>query len=259
MREPSDEATFSMAAISRRAGQLLPDFRRAIAEVPREAGFRGIGPRGMFFFYAAVRPLAPRQILESGRMRGESTLMLARCFPQARIVSVESDLDPTHAAIAEAKLKPYANVELLYGDSREILPQRLQTGDAVLIDGPKEFRALKLALRLLRTGKPCAVLMHDFYQGEPARKFIERHWPGAFFSDDSAFALHFNEFDAQTERDPNSRHCASPFVCLPPDLPASYSVLLSEIIWARAVSIVASKLGKFLPHDGRGKISDSES
>jgi hypothetical protein len=113
----------------------------------------------MFFFYATVHPLAPRQILESGRMRGGSTLILARCFPQARIVSVEFDRDSTHAAIAEEKLKPYANVELLYGDSREILPRRLQPGDAVLIDGPKDFRALKFALRLLRTGKPCAVLI----------------------------------------------------------------------------------------------------
>jgi predicted O-methyltransferase YrrM len=258
MREPGDEATFGMAAISRRAGQLLPDFRRAIADMPRETGYRGIGPRGMIFFYAAVRPLGPKQILESGRMRGESTLMLARCFPQTRIVSVESDLNPTHAGIAEAKLKPYANVELLYGDSREMLPRRLQTGDAVLIDGPKGFRALKLALRLLRTGKPCAVLMHDFYQGEPARKFVERHWTNAFFSDDPAFARHFREFDAKTEHDPNSRHCASPFVCLPPDLPASYRVLLFKIIWTRAVSILVSKLGKFLSRDGRGKVSDSE-
>ncbi len=159
-------------------------------------------------------------------MRGGSTLMLARCFPQARIVSVEFDRDPTHAAIAEAKLKPYANVELLYGDSREILPGRLQTGDAVLIDGPKDFRALKFALRLLRTGKPCAVLIHDFHQGQPARKFVERHWPGAFFSDDPAFAVHLRELNLRIGRDPNSKHRVAPFVCLPAGLPAPYSMLV---------------------------------
>src|SRR6266478_2455361 len=89
MRNPGDEATFNAASIAGRADRLLPDFRRAIETVPRESGFKGIGPRGMFFFYAAVRPLGPKQILESGRMRGESTLMLALCFPEARIVSVE--------------------------------------------------------------------------------------------------------------------------------------------------------------------------
>jgi predicted O-methyltransferase YrrM len=242
MRAPADEAPLNIATVSERAGQLLSDFCGAIAGMRRELGFGGIGPRGMFFFYATVRSLAPRQILESGRMHGGSTLMLARCFPHARIISVEVDRDPTHAAIAEAKLKPYANVELLYGDSREILPGRLQAGDAVLIDGPKEFRALKFALRLLRTGKPCAVLIHDFHQGQPARRFVERHWPGAFFSDDPAFAAHLRELNSRIGRDPNSKHAVAPFVCLPAGLPAPYSILLFRIVWARAVSIAVAKM-----------------
>jgi predicted O-methyltransferase YrrM len=238
----SDQAPLNIAAVSAGAGQLLSDFCAAIAGMRRELGFGGIGPRGMFFFYATVRRCAPRQILESGRMHGGSTLMLSRCFPQARIVSVDVDRDPTHAAIAEANLKPYANVELLYGDSREILPGRLQNGDAVLIDGPKEFRALKFALLLLRTGKPCAVLIHDFHQGQPARKFVEQHWPGAFFSDDPAFAVHLRELNLRMGRDPNSKHAVAPFVCLPAGLPAPYSILLFRIVWARAVSIVAGKI-----------------
>jgi predicted O-methyltransferase YrrM len=242
MRASGGKAPLNIAAVSAGAGDLLSDFCSAIAGLRRELGFGGIGPRGMFFFYATVRSLAPRQILESGRMRGGSTLMLARCFPHARIISVEVDRDPTHAAIAEAKLKPYANVELLYGDSREILPGRLKAGDAVLIDGPKEFRALKFALRLLRTGKPCAVLIHDFHQGQPARKFIQQHWPGAFFSDDPAFAAHLRELNLRIGRDPNSKHAVAPFVCLPAGLPAPYLILLFRIVWARAVSIAAGKI-----------------
>ena len=242
MRASGEEAPLNIAAVSAGAGQLLPDFCGAIAGMRRELGFGGIGPRGMFFFYATVRRFAPTQILESGRMRGGSTLMLARCFPQARIVSVEFDRDSTHAAVAEAKLKPYANVELLYGDSREILPGRLQTGDAVLIDGPKDFRALKFAMRLLRTGKPCAVLIHDFHQGQPARKFVEQHWRGAFFSDDPAFAVHLRGLNLRIGRDPNSKHAVAPFVCLPAGLPAPYSILLFRMIWARAVSIAVGKI-----------------
>ena len=246
MPDVRDEQTLSIAAILQRADQLLPEYRRAIADMPREAEFKGIGASGMFFFFAAVRPFAPKQVLESGRMRGESTLALARCFPDARIISVEFDRHSKHAAIAEVKLKPYANVDLLYGDSRETLPPRLQRGDAVLIDGPKEFRALKLALQLLRTGKPCAVFIHDFFQGEPARKFVERYWPGAFFSDDPAFAARFSALDS--EIDPTHgrewKHSAAPFVCLPAGLPAPYSVLLFRVIMARAWAIGASKVEK---------------
>src|SRR5437762_4619501 len=230
-----------LAGVLRRASSLLPEFCAAITDLRRGSDAGGIGPRGMFFFYAAVQPLAPGQILESGRMRGGSTLMLARCFPQARIVSVEFDRDPAHAVVAESRLRPYPNVELLFGDSREILPARLQPGDAVLIDGPKGFRALKLASQLLRTGKPCAVLIHDFYPREPARKFVERHWPNAFFSDDPAFAIYFRELNARIGRDPDSKHSVSPFVCLPAGLPAPYRLLLFRIIWARAASIINSK------------------
>ena len=254
MRAPWDETALSVVTVSEQAGDLLSDFCDAIAGMRRELGFGGIGPRGMFFFYATVRRFAPKQILESGRMRGGSTLILARCFPQARIVSVELDRNSSHSAIAEAKLKSYANVELLYGDSREILPERLQAGDAVLIDGPKDFRALKFALRLLRTGKPCAVLIHDFHPGQPARRFVERHWPGAFFSDDPAFAAHLRELNLRIGRDPNSRHRVAPFVCLPAGLPSPYLTLLYRMVWARAISMTADKITK----RWRASVSPSE-
>src|SRR5437763_10072590 len=140
-------------SILERADALLPEYERIVANIPPEAGFGGIWESEMFLFYAAVAPCDPKQILESGRARGKSTLTLARCFPEARIISVELDRESATAAAAEAKLKPYPNVELLYGDSRTILPQRVQSGDAVLIDGPKEFRAIDLALQILRKGK----------------------------------------------------------------------------------------------------------
>jgi len=41
-------------------------------------------------------------------------------------------------------------------------------------------------------------------------------------------------------------------------LPASYPALLFKIIWARAVSITVSKIGKFLLRDRSGKGLDSE-
>ena len=137
-------ALLTKSAVAERADALMPQYREIIATIPPEAGFGGIWESEMFLFYATIKPFAPKQILESGRARGKSTLILARCFPDARIISVEFDRQSENAVAAEAKLRPCANVELLYGDSREILPERLQNGDAILIDGPKDFRALKL-------------------------------------------------------------------------------------------------------------------
>src|SRR5256885_12130851 len=143
-------ALLSKAAL---ADALLPEYREIIGSILPEAGFGGIWESEMFLFYATVKPFAPKQILESGRARGKSTLILARCFPESRIISVEYERESENASAAEAKLKNESNVDLLYGDSREILPARLQDGDAVLIDGPKDFRALKLAVDLLRDRK----------------------------------------------------------------------------------------------------------
>jgi putative methyltransferase len=227
---------FTKVAIAERADALLPKYRDAISSIPPEAGFGGIWESEMFLFFAAVHPSGPAQILESGRARGKSTLTLARCFPESRIVSVEFERDSVNAGAAEAKLKPCRNVELLYGDSREILPKRLQPGDAVLIDGPKGFRGLELGLQLVQTGKPCAVFIHDFPPHAPWRRFLERRWPEVFFGDDPLFER-FRILDQG--RDPRAtdpgeiRHQYGIFACLPPRLPASYWWLRFRLLLAR--------------------------
>jgi len=206
------------SALAERADALLPQYQQIIAGIPPEAGFGGIWESEMFLFYAAVKPFAPQQILESGRARGKSTLILARCFPNSRIVSIEYDRESENAAAAEAKLKGERNVDLLYGDSRQILPQRLQPGDAVLIDGPKDFRALKLAVDFLGTGKPCAVFIHDFPPGSSQRKFVERNFPNAFFGDHPLFQR-FQTLDVKRDPRPNPQRRYGVFVCLPAPLP----------------------------------------
>ena len=211
--------SLTKSVVAERAETLFPEYEQIIATIPPEAGFGGIWESEMFLFYAAVKPLSPKQILESGRARGKSTLILARCFPEARVVSIEYERESENAPAAEAKLKNERNVELVYGDSREILPQRLQTGDAVVIDGPKDFRALKLAIDLLRTGRPCAVFVHDFPPDSPQRKFVERNFPNAFFGDDPLFRS-FQQLDADRDPRPNSQRGYGVFVCLPPPLPS---------------------------------------
>ena len=215
------ELLLTKNGVADRADDLLPEYRQIIASIPPEAGFGGIWESEMFLFFAAVKPFAPKQILESGRARGKSTLILARCFPEARIISVEYDRQSENASAAEVKLKIESNVNLLYGDSREILPQRLQPGDGVLIDGPKDFRALKLAVDLLRTGKPCAVFVHDFPPNSLQRKFVERNFPNAFFGDDPLFQR-FQTLDNERDPRPNPQRRYGIFACIPPPLPMPY-------------------------------------
>ena len=214
----TSEALLRKSAVAERAEGLLPEYHQIIANIPPEAGFGGIWESEMLLFYAAVKPFAPKQILESGRARGKSTLIVARCFPESRIISVEYERESENAPAAEAKLKSESNVDLLYGDSREILSERLQTGGAVLIDGPKDFRALKLAVDLLRTGKPCAVFVHDFPPDSPQRKFVERNFPNAWFGDDPLFAR-FQSLDVKRDPRPNPQRRYGIFCCLPPPLP----------------------------------------
>ena len=232
MRQPDTLLPLTKTAVLQRADDLASEYRSAIADIAPEAGFGGIWESEMFLFYAAVLPYMPKQILESGRARGKSTLILARCFPDARIISVEFDRQSENAGAAEAKLKPCSNVELLYGDSREILPKRLRDGDAVLIDGPKDFRALALALQLLRTGKPCAVFIHDFPPSSPWRKFVERNWPDAFFGDDPLFQR-FQSLDHERDPRENPRRRYGVFACFPRGLPSSYWQLRFRLFFAR--------------------------
>src|SRR5260370_41133228 len=99
----SEQISLTKTGVAERADALLPEYREIIASIPPEAGFGGIWESEMFLFYATVRPFAPKQILESGRARGKSTLILARCFPNARIVSVDYDRQSENAPVAEAK------------------------------------------------------------------------------------------------------------------------------------------------------------
>jgi predicted O-methyltransferase YrrM len=226
----------SIDTVLANADRLLPEFRAAIEAMPAHERGPGIFVSEMFFFYCVVHPMNPQRILESGRDLGGSTLLLAHCFPNARIISIEFEAASPRAAIASNKLAPHQNVECLFGDSREVLPKLLEQRDPVLIDGPKEFRALKLALRLLRTRKPSVVFMHDFGAGTPWREFLERFWPGAFFSDHPEFLRRFGSLD-------NIGAAPRPttFACLPANLPASYHTLLSKIVLSRAMSLAPSK------------------
>ena len=241
MTATNNPSSTGIDAVLANADRFLPEFRAAIDAMPPHERGPGMFISEMFFFYCVVRPLNPERILESGRDRGGSTLLLANCFPNARTTSVEFISGSPNAEFALKRLAPHRNVQCLFGDSRELLPKLIQPGDPILIDGPKDFRALKLALRLLRTGKPSFVFLHDYGEGTPWRRFLERNWPGAFFSDHPEFLRRFGSLDyiGQTPS-PTS------FACLPGQLPSSYRILLARIILARTASLAPSKTAELL-------------
>jgi hypothetical protein len=169
----------------RAAETYLDAYQARTAQVAH--ALKGIHPSQGFFIFALLAAEQPRRVLESGRGRGYSTEILVRCFPAARVISVECDRNSPDVEIAAKRLEAEKNVECRFGDARVELPQLLEEGDVVLIDGPKGFRAVKLALRLLRTGRPRAIFLHDLGPGAPVRRFLERRVPSALFSDAPEF------------------------------------------------------------------------
>lgn len=193
--------TERLARLLSRAEACLPIYLERTQGLSHEP--KGIRRSEMFFFYASIADLNPARIVESGRARAQSTLVLAKLFPQAAVVSLESDPSSPDVAIAAERLRGCPNVECRFGDSLLLLPPLVETGDVVLIDGPKDFRALKLAFRLLRSGKPAAVFVHDLWLGSPARGFVDRSVPSAVLSDDPEWVQRYAALDS-------SRHVPPP-------------------------------------------------
>lgn len=172
-------------------------FRLCVAGVPYES--KGVLFSEMFFLYLCARSAAPRRILESGRARGQSTLLLSLLFPALPVISLEHDPGSPDVAVAGERLRDRANVDLRFGDATRILPAEVRDGDIVLIDGPKGFRGLRMALRLLATGRVSMVFLHDAGKGSVERAFLEARVPGVLYSDEPEFARIAHVLDADCQ------------------------------------------------------------
>lgn len=210
-------------------------FRDRIADIPYEA--KGVLYSEMFLLYLVTQKIGVSRILESGRARGQSTLVLARCFPGTDIISVEYDANSPDVAIAGDRLKHEQKVQQLFGDATVILPESAQTGDIALVDGPKGFRGVRLALKLLATGKVRCVFLHDACNGSVERTFLATNLPETFYSDYSAFAQRASSLDsAATESIPTEqRNPAQNYgfclACIPYNPARNYSMLLLKAVW----------------------------
>jgi len=183
----------SLAQIAARdAGSLVPAFQDLIAGIPYER--KGILFSEMYFFWLLARTLQPRRILESGRARGQSTLVLSLCFPESEIISVEYDRESPDVAIAAERLKGRDNVRQLFGDATTLLPDMARADDVAIVDGPKGYRGLRLALRMLDRGLPM-IFVHDTCIGSQERRYLNRRVPEAIYSDQAEIASHTHGLD----------------------------------------------------------------
>lgn len=246
-------APINDAAVLARAEQAVDGFAALIHGVPYER--KGVFFSEMLFLLAAAGRGFDGLVLESGRARGQSTFVLGSIFPESKIVSIEFDRNSPDSAVAEARLKDFGHVELLYGDSRRLLFEHLRPGAVVVIDGPKGFRALRLALQLLRTGRVKMVFVHDTYKGLATRGFIERHVPTAIFSDHGPFVQRFKHLDERCwegfdtgeplewrpgSGDAGQSSYGPTFACLPYDPACPYDRLL----WLLHLANVMTRAGK---------------
>jgi hypothetical protein len=206
------------------AEQLAPEFDLWFGSMDEQS--RGIATSEGLFIAAALGAYRPRQIIESGRARGQSTFLLGSWFSEVRVLSIEREPGHADAAFAMQRLSALPNVSCLFGDSRVLMPALALEGDVLVIDGPKNFRAVRLALQAARRVPIACAFIHDTPRGTPVRWFIEANVPGAFFSDDYGFVQRFCKLDRYEPADklakwsdsnfkPVNESYAGTFACLP--------------------------------------------
>ena len=222
----------TLDSILAEAAARVDTFARTAADIPYER--KGVLYSEMLFLRAALGDPPPQRLVESGRARGQSTHLLAACLPETQILSVEHDANSPDVPVAAARLAPFRNVQLLFGDSMVMVPELVQPGDAVLIDGPKGYRGLRLAFDVLARCRPRAVFIHDCNLGSEERTFLDRHVPGTLYSDARAFveryafldeacrALHPDSARVQHEA---GRSYGPTVACLPYDPQRDYAAL----------------------------------
>lgn len=161
---------------------------------------QGIIHSEMLAVCAVSEQLGADVVIESGRQRAQSTVMLAKWFAgkPTRIVSVELDRDG-NAIFAEQRLAPYGDIDLIYGDALEVLPGIVSgLGEAratVLLDGPKGVQAVRLARELARSANVVGVFFHDAARSTETRRAAESAFADLFTTDDEEFAREFAHLD----------------------------------------------------------------
>lgn len=157
---------------------------------------KGIFNSEMLMLVSIVRELDVKIIIESGRARGQSTAIISKFLRDAhRIRSVEADRYTRDSLIALKRLHKYTNLELHFGDAFKLVPNLIEDRCCLLIDGPKGYGALRLAVDALRNKQVEAVFIHDVQLDTPHRTAMQNLFKTTFFSDDADFVQAFRYLD----------------------------------------------------------------
>ncbi len=172
-------------------------FEKAMEGITYES--KGIFNSEMLLVCAMAEHLGVKRVIESGRARGHSTIVLSRYFTYEsdfKIDSIEYSKYTEDAIIAMKRLAGNRNLRLLFGDSFDLLPGLVSKEPCVvLIDGPKAKWAILLACIILRNPNVKAVFIHDVHKNSDYRELIMELFPHTLFTDDKKFVESFEALD----------------------------------------------------------------
>jgi hypothetical protein len=226
---PEDLKLFALAAGAKHLDTFRAAVNRRIEEGTFKPGQRGALPQEMLLVAAITAELDADVIIETGRARGDSALMIlsalqeiqrARGRPMVEFHSVEWTKArwhiPSDNRLALQRLKLFSNVSLHDGDATRVLPKllpRLRSKRVVLFtDGPKGYAGQALHREAIRMPHVVAQFIHDANFGFDVRAHIENlitgkardmnrdAWPcgsEAFFSDDPAWQRANRQLDIE--------------------------------------------------------------
>jgi caffeoyl-CoA O-methyltransferase len=162
--------------------QFLPKRDQLLMELEEEARQEEIpivGPIVGELLHILARATQARRILELGTATGYSTIFLARAFDptQGRLVTIDNDPDmAARAKINFHKAGLNQQIDILVGDSQEILSEMKKPFDLVFLDIDKEYYASVLphCRRLLKKGGLLIADNVGFKDADPFNRLISK-------------------------------------------------------------------------------------
>jgi hypothetical protein len=246
---PEDLKAFALAA----GAKYQDTFRAAVREQMQrgifKSGVRGARPQEMLLLAAVTAELNADVLVETGRARGDSALMLLSMLQRVRKTRGQPPIEfhsvdwtsarwhiPADNKVALSRLNLFPNVTLHDGDASLVLPELLPTlrgkRTVLFTDGPKGYAGLALQRQAIKMPHVIAQFIHDASYGYDVRAGLENlltgktgdmnrgAWPctsEAFYSDDPDWQRANGHLDWELGVDPKAlshKHKQPPPCCM---------------------------------------------
>jgi len=167
---------------------------------------RGILNSEMLAVITMIKEAKVDVVIESGRCRGQSTVVLAEALKNTdiKVISIEL-LRDENAVFSEKRLASYKHIDLLYGDAKKIIQRELakyrDKNVAILFDGPKGKDAYEIFAKCIYKNKNIVVgFFHDCRKScgrntNISRDEIYNYFDRLFFTDHADYVEQFKEID----------------------------------------------------------------